>query len=69
MKSDVLVERNNVVERRPPEERDEVPAHGKEDEGDVDYEDQMGSGPRLHPIQVYRSRETPEASTPKGSVT
>lgn len=36
VKSDVLVEWNNVVQWRPTKERDEVAADGKENEDDVD---------------------------------
>ena len=40
MESDVLIEGDNVVERRAPEDGDEVPADGEEDEDHVDMQDQ-----------------------------
>lgn len=40
MESDVLIEGDNVVERRAPEDGDEVPADGEEDEDHIDVQDE-----------------------------
>lgn len=43
MEGNVLVERNDVVQRCPAQEGDEVPAYREQDEGDIHVEDEGGS--------------------------
>ena len=43
VESDVLIERNDVVQGCPTQHGDEVPAYGKKDEGDIHVKNEGGS--------------------------
>ena len=43
VEGDVLVEGNDVVQRRPAQHGDEVPAYGEQDEGNIDMQNESSS--------------------------